>query len=888
MNALVRFLLRLHPRAFREAREEEILNFVEEELRRSTGQAWIRRTATRVRILLDLCKSAIRTRWVPLGSHDPASGSERRPGSAWGSWMQDLRFGLRSAFASPMVTGVVILTLGLGVGMNTAIFSVVNGVLLRPLEYERPNELIEIDVRFLSVEDAPNRLLSIVAIEELHSRIEAIEAVAPVAQIRQNLSGVGLPSQVVVGWTDHRFFPLLGVDAALGRTFADDDPPGTVVLSDEIWRERFGADPDVIGSGLRLDGNAYTVVGVLPPGYRTHVRAFPEPDLWKNPDNFWQNGDVWGSPNLTTPFFQALARVRAGADRPTLERDLRAVAADFRTRSPGFEREGLDLVPRPLHEQVVGHIRPTLLMLTGAVALVLLIACANVAGLLLVRAQNRTREMVLRLALGSSRWRIARLLMAESLVLAILAGGAGVLVGSLGTPLLLRAGPDIPRAEAISIDPAVLGFTLFVSVLCTFIVGIAPAWAATRHDGATVLRSGRGAVSGRSRFRGALVVTQIALSLVLLIGAGLLTNSLLRLQSVDPGFEPDGLLTFSVSIPGTQYSWPEDSDRFFREVESGLMAIPQIRSAGVMWPIPLTGDEWQLTYEAGDLIEEEERVYGDFHIGTEAYFDAMGIDVLEGRLFEPSDPREVVVVNRTLAERAWPGENISGRTLRANPWGPEPSEFRIIGVIDDVRLRGLDQAAVPPALYFDTRGWSYTDWEFNVVARVDGDPESVIPSVREVVQSLDSEVPVAEAAPYSALVDRVLAPIHFALTLVGLFTAVAVTLSVVGLYGIVSYSVSRRTPEIGVRMALGSARIEVTRLMLSEGARLAAIGIVAGLIGAAFVTQLLSAYLYEVAPTDPLTFTALAVLMGVLALAATWIPARRASRVDPVRALRSE
>ncbi|HZD03682.1 MAG TPA: ABC transporter permease, partial [Longimicrobiales bacterium] len=459
------------------------------------------------------------------------------------------------------------------------------------------------------------------------------------------------------------------------------------VLGHALWRDRFGSDPSILGRIVRLDGHPHTVVGVLPEGFRLRLPSFPGSDveLWKNPDTFWQNGDVWNARGPSFGLLRIVGRLSAGATLEEARSELGTVQADLRRRFPEYETAGLTLDAVPLAADLVEGIRPTLLLLMAAVGVVLFIACANVMGLLLVRAWERRRELAVRRALGASTARLFALLLSESAVLAGVGGGIGIALAVGGTRLLASLGPDLPPAAAATVNGHVLAFGLAVSVLVIFLVGLAPALGSARADPARRLRGpGSGADGSSAGLRSGLVVIQLALSLVLLVASGLLTSSLVRLRSVDPGFDPDGILTFSVSLPGTRYSWPDQSGRFFVELERRIEALAGVESVGVMWPVPLSGSRWMSSYTAG-RVDAGAQAYADYRVGTAGYFETLGIPLLEGRFIGEGDPRESVVISRRIAQRSWPGESALGRTVRANPWGGEEVEFEVVGVVDDVR-----------------------------------------------------------------------------------------------------------------------------------------------------------------------------------------------------------
>jgi predicted permease len=661
------------------------------------------------------------------------------------------------------------------------------------------------------------------------------------------------------------------------------------VLSHALWRGAFGGDEAALGRSVRLDGRSYTIAGVLPPSFRLHLRSFPgEIDVYKVPDDWWQNGDVWSADTPEFGILRVVGRLAPGASLAQARDQLAALSLRQRESRATWERVGLALQAAPLHDAVVGSSRDPLVLLSGAVGLVLLIACANVASLLLLRSEARRREIALRMALGAGRARIVRLLLAESLWLAALGGGLGLALGVGATRLLSRLPLEgLPRASEATVDSTALAFALAASVFSTLLFGLAPAWRAARRDPASELGGARVIVDApRLRANQALVVGQLAVSLVLLVGAALLVSSLARLQRVDPGFDPKGALTFSVSAPGTRYERPLGTDRFFRALEERVRRLPGVEAAGVVWPLPLSGRVWSNQYSAG-VVAEAERAYAEYRLATAAYFDTAGIRLLEGRLFRPDDRAGVVVVSRKLAQRCWPRGRAVGQKLRALPWGPPEEWFEVVGVVDDVRNASLREPAAE-TLYFDSRGWSWTDWEVSYVVRASVPPGSLVPAIRAELARLDAEVPLAEVRQLSELVDQQLAPQRLALALVGVFAATAASLAIVGLYGVVSYSVSRRRREVGIRVALGADRRRILAMVLGQSARLAIAGVSIGLAAAVAVTRLLGSLLYGVSPFEPGVVIATAAGLALLALGAAVGPARSAAALDPATTLRSE
>lgn len=884
MRTLVGVLIRLHPRSFREARAAEVVAFVEAEAMRAARRGPVALAVFWVRTVIDLLGSAVRLRLRPAGSGPWAPGPWWRGTAA----LTDLRDAGRALTSTPMVSALVVVTLGLAVGMTTSVFSVVDAVLLRPLDYREPERLVHV-IGEVQAENGLRALFSGGELADVRNGVSALEAASGVGFIRQNLTGAGLPRQVGIGWASGNLFQLLGVQAALGRTFNATDHPGTVVLGYELWRDQFGRDPDVVGRSIRLDGHPHTVVGVLPLGFRLQIASFPSADvaLWKNPDAFWQNGDIWNAQGPSFGLLRIVGRLADGTGIEAVREQLSVLQEDLRRRFPEYEESGLTLSAAPLRDDLVADVRSTLLLLLAAVGVVLLVACANVMGLMLVRARRRRRDLAVRQALGATRRRLFRILLGESAILAALGGGAGAALAVGGTRLMERLGPELPRAGSVQVDARVLVFGLAVSVLVTGLTGLVPALRGSRADPAGELRSLRSTPEGASGLlRNGLVVGQIALSLVLLVATGLLTTSLMRMQAAEIGFRPQGILTFEVSLPGARYGWPEESGRFLLQLEDRIRELPGVEAAGVMWPIPFSGSRWMSAYTAG-RVDEDAQALADYRVGTAGYFETLGIALQEGRLTGEGDPRESVVISRRVAERAWPGESALGRTVRANPWGGQPVEFEVVGVVDDVRY--ADPREEPPgALYFDLRNWSWTDWEFDVVVRAAGPPTALVPAVRKILSDLDPEIPLASPTTLEALVDAKLAGVRFALTLVALFGLVAGVLALVGVYGVISYAAGRRSRELAVRIAVGAGRSGIARLVLGHGLRLTVAGLAAGILGGAVASRLLESWLYQVEGTDPGTYAAAALLLGILALAATGVPAWRTSRLDPMKVLRTE
>jgi putative ABC transport system permease protein len=879
----LRLLLRTFPPTFRAQRGPELLRDALVERRHERfSLPVVGAAAFWWWVTVDILRARARlSRTLPGSPTRPAPRPNR--GDTMGSLLHDLRHAVRSLTASPVTSAVIVLTLTVGIGMNTAIFSVVNDVLLQPLQYTAAGELVSIG----SERANENHLgvgISGADYRDMQAATESLDAIAAIAVVRQNLTGIELPQQVDVGWVSGNTFSMLGVEPVAGRVFTDADPPGTVLLSYDAWQRWFGGDAAVVGRSIDLDEHPYTVTGVLPADFRLEVPGLPRRlELWKNPDPFSVNGDFWSQRELT--FFRLIGRRAPGASVDDVRTELGGFAASLQAQFPDHAERGVEFTVAPLHEVVVGPIRSTILMLSGAVALVMLIVCANITNLLVARAQMRHQEMVVRRALGSSRRRIVQLLLVESGLLAALGGSTGIALGVLGTSVIDRLRPpELDLIEGATVDLNVLGFAVALSLACVFLCGLAPAFgtAAIRESGmgvGSVTESPRG-----RRFSRFLVAGQIAVSLLLLIAAGLLALSLANLQGADPGFVADNMLTFSISLPSTRYDYPDGTHRFFAMLGRRLEAVPGVVAAGLVWPGPLSDRGW--SGPSGVPGRDSDKVQMDYELVTADFFDAAGTRLLEGRSFRPDDPQGVVMINRKLAERAWPGESPLGRIVTAEPWGA-PIDFEVIGVVANVRHSSLRRPA-EETLYFDSRHWSWADWEVDYVVRTSGDPLALVEPLRNELAKLDAEIPMARPRAMRDVVAEQLAGSRFATSLLALFATVAALLAAVGLYGVMSYAVGSRRREIGIRMALGSDRGRILRLVMGQGFRLTLAGLAAGWTGALWLTGFLSTLLYEVEPVDVRLYLLASALLVAATLLAAYLPARRATRLDPVTVLHSD
>ncbi len=802
---------------------------------------------------------------------------------------QDVRYGLRMLARSPGFTAVAVLTLALGIGANTTIFSVVNAVLLRPLPYPEPDQLVQLRADWSG---SPSTAIGSSTFVGVKAQSQSLARVAAYSGGDMTLTGAGSAQQVVTGAVTADFFPLLGVQPAWGRNFTreEDTPngPKAAILGHGLWQSRFGGAADVLGRTITLNEQSYTVVGILPARFQ-----YPEPfQLWI-PLALGETSAALAQYGEGMILLKAIARLKPGVTLSQAQAELRTMAQ--REQSPRTdEAPVVSLVT--LHEQVVGEVKGALLVLLGAVALVLLIACANVANLQLARAATRQREMAVRAALGAARWRIVRGLLTESVLLSLAGGGLGLLLAFWGVRALGQwSGASLPSMHENGIDAWVLAFTLGVSVITGLAFGLAPAVQAWRADvNAALKEEARGDTDGhRNRLRHLLVVSEVALALVLLIGAGLLIKSFSRLMEVHPGFRTAGVLTFQVTLTGGESS--PQKVHFVEQLVERLKALPGVQAVAATDSLPLTD------FSRIGVAEIEGRPPIDFSkvkrgevtpvsrpTVTRDYFHAMGISVKNGRAFTSQDarpPAGSLIVNETFEKHFFPAESAVGKRIRLMPGPAEARWQTVVGVVSDVRQSGL-AGDVTPEVYSP----ELEDMEgaLSFVVRVTGEPAGLISAVRAVV---------AEVEPNQALYNLMTMEQRLANTttsrrlntvLLGSFAAVALLLAVVGIYGVMSYAVTQRTREIGMRMALGAQPGTVMRFVMWQGMRVVLIGAGIGLGGALALARVLRNLLFEVAPTDPATFVCVTLLLSAVALLACYVPARRAAKVDPMVALRYE
>ncbi len=779
---------------------------------------------------------------------------------------------------SPAFTAVAVLTLALGIGANTAIFSVINAVLLRPLPYKDPERLVFVWGQNPRI---GHEGASLPDFTDWRSQNTAFEGMAGLAGQSFNLTSGDEPERLLGYAATANLFPLLGVEPALGRGFrAGEDKPGAervAILSHGLWERRFGSDPSLVGKSLTLSGQSYVVVGVLPRDFR----APNDPEIWApmtfDPARFGRRND----------FVTVIARLKPGVSLEQGQAEMTTVARRLEQQYPQTNT-GWTAWVVPLHSYLVRDFRQPLWILLGVVGFVLLIACANVANLLLARAAGRRREIAVRAALGAGRRRLIRQLLTESVLLAAAGGAAGILLALYGISGLLAMTPaELPRLININIDGPVLAFTVGVALLTGFVFGLAPALETSRLELAASLKEGgRGATAGSgARLRGALVAGQLALSLVLLIGMGLLIRSFWRLQAAPAGFRPDNVLTARITQPAARLKERVQVAQFFTDVLERVAKLPGLRAAGLISAVPLSGNNSNLDFTIAGRppLPPGQNLTADFRVASPDYFRAMGIPLVRGRPFAAQDHTQappVAIINEATVRRYFAGQDPLGQRLTID--GPARE---IVGVVGNVKHESLaaplEAEIYVPYQQSGARTLSLAVW-------TQGDPLATVGPLRNEVRAVDKEVPVYNVRTMEAMVKASLAQRRFILILLGVFAVLALALAAVGIYGVVSYVVTQRTHEFGVRLALGASAGDVARLVLRQGMTLVGVGVAIGLAAAAGLTQLLGTLLYQVSAIDLPTFAGIAALLAAVAMAAAWIPARRATKVDPMEALRHE
>jgi putative ABC transport system permease protein len=806
----------------------------------------------------------------------------------------DLRFGLRLLLKNPGFTLIAVLTMALGIGANTAIFSVVNAVLLNPLPFPEPERLIRIYGHFLATSQDSMRA-SVPEFTDYKRQAKSFDDIAGYDDLSANLTPVaGEPERVEALVVTPELFSVLNVAPQAGRVFlpeeAQEGHDDVVLISNGLWRRRFGADPTAVGQNVIVNGRNHTVIGIMPEGF-----AFPQrTELWKP---LWFPADQYDQQRRGNRGIEVIARLQRGVSLAAAQAEMDHLAAQLTQQYPrNYESRGWRIGVVSLLDDYVGEARRGLLVLLGAVAFVMLIACANVANLSLTRGTARRQEIAVRLALGASRARITRQLLIESVMLALGGGIAGLLLSSWGAGLLLRLAPDdLPRIHEVRVDGQVLAFTFGVSLITGILFGLIPALASSNPDlNLTLKEGGRGGTgtAKRQRLRGAFVITEIALALVLLAGSGLILKSFWRLQRIDPGFNPDGVLTMRMLLPFETYEKAAQRGAFYKRVLESIRSAPGVETVSATSGVPLTqaGSSGTISGENSAVGPADLPVEAEWRWVTPDYFKAIGTTLISGRDFTEADGAGaplVAVIDESFAQRYYPGEDPLGKRIKRGRLDSTRPWLTIIGVVRNVHSRRLDSTSgvqVYFPFYQDP-----TAYNMSLVIRTNvGDPLALSGTVRAAIQSLDNNQPVYDVFSLRQIVGNSMAQRRFAMLLMSIFAAVALVLAAVGIYGVMSYSVAQRTHEMGIRIALGAQTKDVLKLIIRQGMTITVIGLAVGLVAALLLTRLLETLLFGISATDWVTYIEIASLLTAVALIACYLPAYRASRVDPMIALRQE
>jgi putative ABC transport system permease protein len=898
---LLRTLLWLLPKGMRERHGSEMVEQYAWALQRSSN--WLARCRVVARATWDLLRAAPNARLQERRRARRFASSLPHPSLVdtpmRDSFALDLRYAIRGLARNPGFTLVAVFALALGIGSATTIFSVVNGVLMQPLPYRSPDRLVNI---WNDLGDGAQSLPAVSTADYLDYRREttlfedfAAASGGGVVGASGILTGTGDPERVDVSPVTSNFFPLLGVEPMLGRQFTAEDErfrgPRVLMLSHALWTRRYGSDSSIVGKTILLDGVPNEVIAVLPPGFHLLLPAeaflVKDSEIWKP---LQYDADRLPPRNLTG--FTVFGRLKPGVSLEQAQAEMNAVAARFRERHAIHKASNLRIRVIALHHDIVKGVKPALWILLAAAGLLVIIACANVANLLLARATARERELSVRLAMGASRWQIARQMLTESTVLAIAGGTLGMLL-TMGALAYLRylQPANLPRLSNVSIDWIVAAFAATACIVTALLFGLAPALHGARSGVGEVLRSaGRVAGHGRAaRLRQGLIIGEVALTLMLLVGAGLMVRSFIALQAVRPGFDADEAMTFQVAMPGSKYPNAAARLAFVEEMERRLRALPGVRTVGVTSQLPLTGSGPLQPYAYNEETARKwESVSADRRSATVDYFTATGTKLIEGRPFArtdtPDGPR-VIIVDQQLAQRAWPNEPAVGKRLQLDETGTENNFATVVGVVEHVRMHdlasdGLAQIYTP---YYAGSGG-----RVSFVVRGTGGLTTLANAIRREAKEVDPDLPINDLVPFATYVDTARAHARFSLLLMQLVAGIALVLAAIGIYGVIAYSVGQRMREFGVRMALGESPASLRLGVVRQGARLAVISVVMGLAGAALTTRFLDRLLYAVSPTDPMTFGVVAVFLLLVAGFASLVPAWRASRADPIVALRAD
>ncbi|MFN8001537.1 MAG: ABC transporter permease [Acidobacteriota bacterium] len=818
-----------------------------------------------------------------------------------GTFGQDLRYGVRMLLKRPGFALIAIVTLALGIGANTAIFSVVNAVLLRPLPFAEPAQLVAVWETSRKNPGAASSV-SYPNFYDWRAQNKSFERLASYYTVNMTLTGLATPMNLHSAVVSTELFGLLGVQPAQGRSFLPEESrPGNstgraALISHALWQEKFGGAPDFVGRSLTLSGKTFNVVGIMPTGFQFPIEV-EKVDVWvssaldgeKETPESKANDEQRGA-----HYLQVVGRLKPGVSLEQAQTEMSLIAANLEKQYPDTNtRSGVKLIS--FHADLVADYKEALWIILGAVGCVLLIACANVANLLLARATARYKEIAVRAALGANRWRVIRQLLTESLALSLSGGLLGLLLAWWGTEALLRLIPtDVPRLAEIRLDLWVFGFTLLVSLLTGIIFGLAPALQASKIELTEAMKEGGRAASagaGRARLRNVLVVIEIAVALVVLVGAGLLLQTFRKLQHVELGFNTHNVLTAAVEIPDTHYPKQEQAAVFFGNLLEKVRALPGVESASAITPLPLSGDSFSISFEvAGRNVPKSEEPSANFRVVSDNYFETMNIPLVSGRSFTPRDDAKslpVMIVNEAFVQKHFPGENPLGKSLKPGiSLGGGKKWREIVGVVRNVRHRQSLSRDFEPEYYLPHAQMAFT--YMNLVLRTSNDPRGLAGAIQHEVSSLDKDVPVYRIKTMAQYLGLAVAQPKFNALLLSLFAGLALLLTAIGLYGVMAYSVVQRTQEIGVRIALGAQTGDVLQMVLRQGMKLTLVGLGIGLGAALAMMRLMKSLLYGVSTTDPATFVVIILLLAGVSLIACYLPARRATKVDPLVALRYE
>jgi predicted permease len=807
----------------------------------------------------------------------------------------DLHYAIRILVNSPGFTVVIVLTLALSIGANSAIFSVIDGVLLRPLPYPEANRIVRVFFHSATYNKFP---LNPFDFRDFRARNRSFDSLAGFTRGDLQLSGAGRPERFAGFQITAGYFHVLGLSPARGHEFnTKDELPGNgrlVILSDRLWRSRFAADPDIIGRKIMLDSQPFTVAAVMPPGTDHPGNEYHGVAHGETVDLWWPF-TFRGDPNQRgSHYLEVMGRLKSGVTPAQAQAEMNALIAQV-SREHANALEGWQALVIPLYQEIVGPTRRLLLVLLGAVALVLFIACANTANLLLARATARQREVAVRAALGAGRSRLVRQMLTESLLIALLSGGLAAGIAAAGVRTLVALLPDgFPRADSIHVNAAVFTFTLLIALATGMLFGLAPALQAARTDLQQSLRDGgRGSTSGgrHTRLRSALVVGEVSLACVLLIGAGLMLRSFVNLLRTDPGFRPEHVLTASISLPFEHYK-VADAALFYRRLVTNLNSVAGVRAAGAGTDLPWTGYDDNIggfTIE-GKKPAAHEEFHARYHVASPDYFRALGIPLIRGRFFTDGDYIDAplaLIINQSMARRYWPNEDAVGKRITLEDKPKAKDWMTIVGIVGDVKDKP-DSKAAEMAFWWPVLQSPVDINQMSIVLRGSSDPAWLVNALRDVVHQMDPTLAVAEVRLMDQIADASVSTPRFALFLVVLFGGLALTLAAIGMYGVISYSVNQRTHEFGLRMALGAKPFDVLRLVLREGIQLALLGAALGVAGALALSRLLGSLLYEVGSADPVAFASVPLVAIAIAALACYLPARRATNADPMASLRSE